>query len=160
MVRTDSRIRESLSGRDGRGQEHQEPPADPESRRGPHRARFRRHFLEMLAVMTVGMVGAGAVFAIALRIESWDEATVRYPTQSLLVMAAGMTVPMVTWMLFRGMGRRNSLEMAAAMLLPAIPFLCLVWFHVTESAQCGAYCASTVVAMLGLMVFRRTEYAT
>lgn len=37
-------------------------------------------------------------------------------------------------------------------------FLCLVWFNVTETALCGAYCASTVVAMLALMGYRRGEY--
>lgn len=40
-----------------------------------------------------------------------------------------------------------------------IPFLCLVWFGVTESAQCGAHCVVTVAAMLGLMRYRRPVYA-
>jgi len=71
----------------------------------------------------------------------------------------GMTAPMVAWMLYRGMGRRNSYEMALAMVLPVIPFLCLVWFDVTKSAQCGAYCVLTVAAMLVLMLYRRSEYS-
>ena len=45
------------------------------------------------------------------------------------------------------------------MVLPVVPFLCLVWFHVTNSAQCGAYCGLTVVAMLGLMSYRRSQYS-
>ena len=45
------------------------------------------------------------------------------------------------------------------MVVPVIPFLCLVWFDVTKSAQCGAYCALTVVAMLALMRYRRAEYS-
>ena len=49
--------------------------------------------------------------------------------------------------------------MAAVMVVPVIPFLCLVWFDVTKSAQCGAYCALTVVAMLALMRYRRAEYS-
>jgi hypothetical protein len=57
------------------------------------------------------------------------------------------------------MGWKNSYEMALAMLLPVIPFLCLVWFNVTESAQCGGYCAATVVSMLGLMRYRGSEYS-
>jgi hypothetical protein len=57
------------------------------------------------------------------------------------------------------MGWKNSYEMVLAMVLPVIPFLCLVWFHVTESAQCGAYCAVTVFAMLALMRFRRSQYS-
>jgi hypothetical protein len=35
----------------------------------------------------------------------------------------------------------------------------LVWFDVTKSAQCGAYCLVTVVAMYALMRYRRTEYS-
>ena len=48
--------------------------------------------------------------------------------------------------------------MAAAMLVPVIPFLCLVWFDVTMSAQCGGYCALSVAAMLALMLYRRREF--
>ena len=47
--------------------------------------------------------------------------------------------------------------MAAAMVIPVIPFLCLVWFGVTESALCGGYCALSVAAMLALMYYRRSE---
>ena len=85
--------------------------------------------------------------------------TTQYPTQALLAMAVGVTVPMVAWMLYRGMGWKNSGEMAAAMVLPAIPLLCLVWFRVTTSAPCGAYCAATIVAMLALMGYRRDVYS-
>ena len=40
-------------------------------------------------------------------------------------------------MLYRGMGGESSYEMALAMVLPVHPFLCLVWFGITNSAQCG-----------------------
>jgi hypothetical protein len=90
---------------------------------------------------------------------TWDEATVEHPLASLLVIAAGMTVPMAVWMLHRGMGVRNSLEMAAAMAVPAVPFLCLVWLGVTKSALCGLYCILAVVAMVALMLYRRDEYS-
>ena len=130
---------------------------------GVHRKRhltdFWRHFLEMLAAMAVGMIATIAVFVSVVGLKTWDQVTVQYPTQALLAMAAGMTIAMVAWMLFRGMGRRNSYEMAAAMVLPVVPFLCLVWLDVTKSAQCGAYCAVTIAAMLGLMFYRRSQYS-
>lgn len=133
----------------------------PGEHRSSHRqlSSFWRHFLQMLAVMVVGMFAAGAIFVWVVGSTSWDEITSVYPTQALIAMAVGMTVPMVVWMLYRGMGVRNSYEMALAMVLPVIPFLCLVWFNVTESAQCGGYCASTVLAMLFLMRYRRSEYS-
>jgi hypothetical protein len=120
---------------------------------------FWRHFLEMLAAMAVGMVATGAIFLFITGLKTWDEAAVEYPTQALLAIAAGMTVPMIAWMLFRHMGRRNAYEMAAAMVLPVIPFLCLVWFDITESALCGAYCATTIAAMLAVMLYRRRTYS-
>lgn len=120
---------------------------------------FWRHFLEMLAAMTVGMIATGAIFPSIVGLKTWDEVTSQYPTQALLAMAVGMTVPMVAWMLYGGMGWKNSSEMAAAMVLPVIPFLCLVWFGISESAQCGLYCGVTVVAMLALMRHRRDVYS-
>lgn len=109
--------------------------------------------------MVVGMIGTGAIFISVAGLKTWDEVTVQYPTQVLLAMAAGMSIPMMAWMLYRGMGRRNAFEMAAAMVLPVLPFLCLVWFHVGSGAQCGGYCAATIVAMLALMRYRRSHYS-
>jgi hypothetical protein len=100
--------------------------------------------------MVVGMIATAAIFVSVVGVKSWDEVTIQYPTQALLAMAVGMTLPMVLWMRYRGMSWRNSGEMAAAMVLPVIPFLCLVWFGVTECAQCGAYSGVMVVAMYAL----------
>jgi hypothetical protein len=120
---------------------------------------FWRHFLEMFAAMAIGMVTAGAVVMTITGLKTWDQVTIQYPTQALVAMAAGMSIPMAAWMLYRGMGRKNTSEMAAAMVLPVLPFLCLVWFGVTKSAQCGGYCAVTIVAMLALMRYRRSQYS-
>jgi hypothetical protein len=113
----------------------------------------------MLGVMVAGMIATGAIFVAVVGLKTWGEITFVYPTQALLAMAFGMTVPMVGWMLYRGMGWKNSAEMVLAMVVPVIPFLCLVWFNVTESAPCGAYCAVTVLAMLALMRYRTREYS-
>jgi NhaP-type Na+/H+ or K+/H+ antiporter len=129
-----------------------------EVHRKHHLSHFWKHYLQMAAVMGVGMFVAGAILTFAVGLTSWDEVTIQYPNQALLAMVAGMSIPMVAWMLFRGMGRRNSYEMALAMVLPVIPFLCLVWFGITKSAWCGPYCVSTFVAMFALMRYRRSEY--
>jgi hypothetical protein len=124
-----------------------------------HLPPFWRHFLQMLAVMMAGMLVGGAILLSVVGLKTWDEVTTQYGTQALIVMAVSMTVPMAAWMLYRGMGWKNTYEMAAVMAIPVIPFLCLVWFGVTPSAQCGPYCAVTVVAMLALMFFRGREYS-
>lgn len=121
------------------------------------RSSFWRHFAEMIVAMSIGMVVGLAVFLTAIGM-TFDEALVRRPTAILIVVAVSMTVPMIAWMRHRGHGWRSCSEMAAAMLVPVIPFLCLVWFDVTASAQCGGYCALSVAAMLALMLYRRREY--
>ena len=118
---------------------------------------FWRHFAEMFGVMVAGMIASAAIFLTIVQM-TWDEATQEHPTASLLIIAAGMTIPMALWMLYRGMGRRNTGEMAAVMALPVIPFLCLVWFGVTDSALCGPYCILAIAGMLALMVYRRSAY--
>jgi hypothetical protein len=123
-----------------------------------HLSPLWRHFWQMLAVMAAGMIASAAIFLTVVGM-NWDQATARHPQTSLLVIAAGMTLPMAAWMLYRGMGWKNSSEMAAAMALPVIPFLCLVWFNVTRTAQCGPYCLISIAAMLGLMIYRRSEYS-
>jgi len=144
----------------GRDNEAPTPALMPAEKNGKgHLSPFWRHFLQMLAAMVVGMIAAGAIFLTIVGAKTWDEVIIQYPTQALLAMAAGMTVPMVAWMMYRGMGWKNSYQMAAAMILPVIPFLCLVWFDVTTSAQCGAYCLLSIAAMLGLMLYRREEYS-
>ena len=141
-------------------QVHPPQARPPQAGHRRHLSPFWRHFLEMLGAMAVGMLATGALFLSITGLKTWDQVTIQYPTQVLLAMAAGMSLPMVAWMLYRGMGPRNASEMAAAMVLPVVPFLCLVWFHVTTSAQCGGYCAATVLAMLVLMRYRRSTYST
>jgi hypothetical protein len=125
---------------------------------GHHLSPFVRHFLGMFGVMVGGMVVAAGVF-LAIVDMTWDDALVEHPLASLLVVAAGMTIPMASWMVYRGMGVRNSMEMAAAMAVPVVPFLFMVWLGVTDTAQCGTYCIVAIVAMLGLMLYRRDQYS-
>lgn len=49
--------------------------------------------------------------------------------------------------------------MAAAIVLPVLPFLSLAWFGVTSSAVCWGYRATTIVAVLVLLRYRRSAYS-
>lgn len=128
--------------------------------RSHHLSPFWRHFLQMLAVMMGGMIVSAAVLLTIVGLKTWDEVTTQYGIQALLVMVVGMTLPMAAWMLYRGMGWKNTYEMAAVMAIPVVPFLCLVWFGITKGALCGPYCAVSIVAMLALMFYRRPEYSS
>ena len=122
-----------------------------------HRSGFWRHFVEMIVAMAIGMFVGLAIFLTAIGMTF--DGPGRHPSATSIVVAISMTVPMVAWMRHRGHGWRSCGEMAAAMVIPVIPFLCLVWFNITESALCGDYCAVSVAAMLALMLYRRSEYS-
>jgi hypothetical protein len=123
-------------------------------------APFWRHFLEMFAAMMIGMMAGKPVFLAITGASSTAQAGRLYPWQSVLSMALSMTVPMVAWMLFRGHGRRNSAEMGAAMLVPAIPFIILCALDVLAGGTAnGVYMVLSTLAMLGLMLYRRDVYS-
>lgn len=125
------------------------------------KAHFLRHLLEMTIAMMVGMAAGGAVLGailgpmgITLR-----DARAGFPELFLLGMAFSMIVPMVAWMRHRGHGWRSSGEMAAAMVIPAIPLICLLLLDVIASGlACALYCGSMIPAMVVAMLYRRSEY--
>lgn len=121
---------------------------------------FIRHFFEMFLAMVIGMLFGGIAFwAAAGATGTFDEAGARLPTLLLIFIAFFMTVPMVAWMRVRGHIWRICSEMAAAMIIPAIPFILLTWFRVITWPVCGLYCVVTIPAMIIAMLLRRSEYS-
>jgi hypothetical protein len=115
---------------------------------------FVRHYLEMVAVMVVGMMVLGGMSELLLDLP--DEAAV-----TLVEMAIAMTVPMVAWMRFRGHGWRVCNEMAAAMLLPAAGALLVLAAGLVEDEMTLLVFehVAMFVGMLLAMLFRYEEYA-
>ena len=127
-------------------------------RRTGGRARFLRHLLEMGLAMMVGMIVSAAVFLTAVGM-TVDEALRQHAVLFVVVQAFGMTVAMVAWMRHRGQAWRSCSEMAAAMVVPAVALICLRLLDVISGPICGVYCLSTVVAMVLVMLYRRSGYA-
>jgi hypothetical protein len=69
-----------------------------------------------------------------------------------------MTVAMVAWMRYRGHTWRSSSEMGAAMVIPAAPLICLRLLDVISGPVCNVYCFATIVAMVAVMLYRRSDY--
>ena len=121
---------------------------------------FARHYVEMVLVMLVGM----AVLAIPSRLATdallpgvdGDDTTLM-----LARMGAIMALPMIPWMRWRGHGWRPTLEMVAAMIVPAIGVIGLY----TAGALEGIGLLMTVehvamfAAMFGVMIARPDEYS-
>ena len=124
---------------------------------------FVRHYVEMLVAMVLGMVvlGTPATFALSAAGTSMSELHNDLPALMLFGMAVTMTVPMVTWMRYRGHGWPASAEMSASMFVPAFGVIALLWGGLVEDI--GALMLIEHVAMLpGMLVamlLRREEYS-
>ena len=128
---------------------------------------FLRHLGEMILAMLVGMVAGAAVLVLifstvlAATIRGMPQVEVlnQFAVLICLVMAVGMTVPMLAWMRFRGMEWRPIAEMAAAMLVPLVPIFGLLGLQLIPGARaCGLYCVVMIPAMIVPMLFRLDLY--
>jgi hypothetical protein len=124
---------------------------------------FWRHYVEMVAVMFLGMfvlgVPLGALLgAFGIDVTAWST---NAPELALIGMAFTMTVPMLAWMRFRGHGWGPTWEMAGAMFVPAFAATALIGLAIVEDfdALMVAEHLAMLVAMLAVMLFRRDEYA-
>jgi hypothetical protein len=125
---------------------------------GHGRWRLLRHYLEMVAAMLVGMVVLGAAARGVLALAGL-EFPAQYPELAALEMALDMSAGMAVWMRHRGHGWASTLEMAGAMVAPAVALLPLRWLGVITG---DALLALEHLAMLPLMFLvmlrRRAEY--
>jgi len=118
---------------------------------------FVRHLVEMGLAMMVGMMVSAAIFLSAVGMTAAD-AMREHAVLFVIMQALGMTVAMVAWMRHRRHNWRSSSEMAAAMVAPAVPLVCLRLLGVISGPICGLYCLATLVAMVVLMLYRRDDY--
>lgn len=123
-----------------------------------HLGHFLRHLFEMLLAMMLGMFAGGAVFVAATGISA-EDAIENHSVAWVTVMAFSMTAPMVAWMRHRHHPWHVCLEMASAMVAPAIPLCALRMADVISGGICGAYCGLSLVAMLSVMLYRRDYYS-
>lgn len=136
-------------------------PSGSDRRR--RRRRFLRHAGEMTVAMLLGMVVLGMAFRqlhIALFGTGFDDAWHEHTEFAAFAMAFNMTLPMVAWMRYRGHSWERGSEMAAAMFLPALPLLPLLWLglmsaHWVLPLQMVLMLPSMLVAML----YRVDEYS-
>jgi cytochrome bd-type quinol oxidase subunit 2 len=120
--------------------------------------RFVGHYLEMVAVMLLGMValGGAALGLLALAGVTSEELSDDAPALYLIGMGISMVVPMVWWMRHRGHSAAANREMAAAMIVPTLAVLVLLAagaFTDVHSLM-GIQHATMFPAMFGVMLLR------
>jgi hypothetical protein len=118
---------------------------------------FLRHLFEMALAMMAGMMVSAAIFLSAVGMTAAD-AMREHAVLFVVLQASGMTLAMVAWMRHRRHTWRSSSEMAAAMVIPAVPLICLRLLDVISGPICGVYCGVTIVAMVIVMLYRRSDY--
>src|SRR5262245_19909936 len=128
----------------------------------PHtrsRSHCARHLVEMFLAMMAGRMVGALVLAAAVG-TSVSEARREHAVTWVIVMALDMTLPMVALMLYRGHSLRSAGEMAAVMIVPALPIVACQLSHVVSGDVGRAYMPVSMVAMIALIVYRRSEYRT
>jgi hypothetical protein len=88
---------------------------------------FVRHYIEMCLAMCVGFGVGDVVYFWAAGRAGYPDPFTQLPELSVLVVAIAMTAPMAAWMLFRGMARRPTAEMSAAMGIWALALIAVGW---------------------------------
>jgi hypothetical protein len=127
--------------------------------RGRQTAHFLRHYLEMCAPMCIGFAVGDLIYFWAAARFGYSEPFGELPELSVLVVTFTMTAPMVAWMLFRGMPRRETTEMAAVMPVLAIALLVLGWLALVPKSDLALLEHGLMMpAMLVPMVFRLDFY--
>jgi hypothetical protein len=117
---------------------------------------FARHYLEMVVAMFAGMFVLGGAALVVLELVGADLSD----SLSLLGMGVTMTVPMVAWMRYRGHGWAPTREMGAAMIVPSVAAVGLLWADLV--ADVDTLMVVEHVAMFALMfvvmLLRLDEY--
>jgi putative intracellular protease/amidase len=121
--------------------------------------RFVRHYLEMVVAMLLGMYVLGAALRAGLGIAGVEYSMLRFPELVVLEMGCTMALGMAAWMRYRGHGWPATLEMSAAMLVPAVVAAVLVWLDALDG-DAAMMPEHTVMfpLMLLVMLRRRDEY--
>ena len=126
-------------------------------------AMFLRHLVEMTIAMVLGMCVLGAAFRevhVIVFGSGFDEAWHRHTELTSLAMAFNMTLPMVVWMHHRGHSWARGGEMAAAMFVPAVALILLLWLGVVSAHLLLALQMVLMLpSMILVMVARIDEYA-
>jgi hypothetical protein len=128
----------------------------------PGARHFARHLVEMVLAMWVGMMILGGLDRGILAAAGTSVSSVRSsaPEVVALVMALNMTVGMTAWMRHRRHSWAMCAEMGAAMFVPAIVAIVLLWGGVIQSGSLlGVEHAPMIPAMVAVMLIRRTEYS-
>jgi hypothetical protein len=119
---------------------------------------FARHYGEMLVAMFLGMGVLSMPLGAALGLVGMS----LHDSDALMIsgMALTMTAPMVAWMRYRGHAWAACADMTAAMVIPTLSVLALLWSGLIRDLGTLLVIEHAVMlpSMLVAMLLRRDEY--
>lgn len=136
-------------------------PSGPEPPAGwPRRwLRFGGRYLALVVAGFVGLFVIGGVLRVLLAAAGVAYTMGRHPELVIAEMGLTMGAGMVAWMRFRSHSRASILEVGAAMQVPAVVVIPLMWWGVLNSAT-GMLVEHVAMfpLLLAAMLHRRDEY--
>lgn len=122
--------------------------------------RFARHLAEMCVVMCAGAVVLSVLFFGGAALVGYDDLPRSAPELSVLVIAVNLSVPMLLWMRFRGMGWRHTLEMSGSTMVVGLLLIAAYWSDVVARDSLVEIQTSLACpVMLAMMLFRFRVYS-
>jgi putative intracellular protease/amidase len=115
--------------------QHTADPTEPHTSRRVLVGRFVRHYLEMVLAMVAGMMLLGMLVGALAGAAGLDYSHTRYPVVGAVEMALTMSAGMAFWMRYRRHHWRHVAEMTAAMVVPLVVLLPLVWAGVMAASS-------------------------
>ncbi|HYT50992.1 MAG TPA: hypothetical protein VEL10_02165 [Gaiellaceae bacterium] len=121
---------------------------------------FVRHYFEMCVPMCIGFAVGDLVYFWAAGLFGYSEPFRQLPELSVLVITFNMTGPMAAWMLFRGMPRRSTAEMSAAMPVLAIALLACGWLAILPRGDLPLLEHGLMMPIMLIPMFFRLDFYT
>lgn len=123
--------------------------------------RFILHFIQMCLVMCAGGVALSLLFFGAAALLGYTNLDQRAPELTVLVIAINLSLPMLVWMRYMGMGWRPTLEMSGSTMVAGL--LLITAYSAGLVARAGLIPLQTGLLacplMLVVMLFRYRLYS-
>ena len=121
---------------------------------------FVIHYFEMCLPMCIGFAVGDLVYFSASGLFGYSHPFRQLPELSVLIVTFNMTAPMVAWMLFRGMPRRPTVEMAAAMPILAVVLLVFGWLAILPKSDLALWEHGLMMPVMLIPMFLRMDVYT
>jgi hypothetical protein len=122
--------------------------------------RFGLHLVEMCMVMCVGAATLSLLFFGAASLLGYTDLLQTAPELVVLVIALNLSVPMLVWMRYRGMGWQPTLEMAGSTMVVGLALIAAYWMDlIARTSLVEVQVSLACPVMLAVMLLRFRLYS-